>query len=146
MFFYWLSVFTDSEGTLFHVLSNLVYQLPLELTGIALCYPDLWQVVGQLLNLSFPTGMANLVKLKEFRMMIHNELTSEHVCKGFLDSAEEWRFFLNVSGTNLWFDILDCIKRKSALSTEQSCLSASWLQIRCDQLPPAIAAMIPLQW
>lgn len=52
----------------------IVSQLLAAAVEIVLCYPDLWQVVGHLLGLSLPIGMANLFKLIEFRITMNQLL------------------------------------------------------------------------
>lgn len=52
----------------------IVSQLLAAAVEIVLCYPDLWQVVGHLLCLSLPIGMANLFKLIEFRITMNQLL------------------------------------------------------------------------
>lgn len=61
-------------STLFNVLGIIVSQLLAAAVGIVLCYPDLWQIVGHLLDLSLPIGMANLFKLIEFRITMNQLL------------------------------------------------------------------------
>lgn len=55
-------------STLFNALGIIASQFLAAAVGIVLCYPDLWQVIGHLLDLSFPIVMANLFKLIEFRI------------------------------------------------------------------------------